>query len=229
LQMDEDEMNNIVCKVKKCDDGSISSQSSVVIDPVDIEKEDVHQTIVSEDQTTDLTQNGAIEKIDEHNGSVDDIPQKMEECNDASTSSQSSVAIDPVEIIESVHVLSQQSISDSCSKNNMLPSTIVDPHQPINDPFSDKIMSLLDDCAHSDQKSIIEKIEECNPVYKVEGIYMITDFECTESITKLRICGSKTAENFTKAMETYSLWKLDGNTKKLLRQSALKGKTTTVG
>jgi len=229
LQMDEDEMNNIVCKVKKCDDGSISSQSSVVIDPVDIEKEDVHQTIVSEDQTTDLTQNGAIEKIDEHNGSVDDIPQKMEECNDASTSSQSSVAIDPVEIIESVHVLSQQSISDSCSKNNMLPSTIVDPHQPINDPFSDKIMSLLDDCAHSDQKSIIEKIEECNPVYKVEGIYMITDFECTESITKLRICGSKTAENFTKAMETYSLWKLDGNTKKLLRQRALKGKTTTVG
>jgi len=51
----------------------------------------------------------------------------------------------------------------------------------------------------------------------VQGVYIITKFEKKRNITKLRICGSKTKEDFKKAMEYYSLWDLSPVAASLLR------------
>jgi len=51
----------------------------------------------------------------------------------------------------------------------------------------------------------------------VQGVYIITNFEKKRNITKLRICGSKTKEDFKKAMEYYCLWDLSAVAASLLR------------
>lgn len=202
--------DDVIQKVNECNDASISGRSSVTIDP-----ETIDPVIVAEVLKANITR--------------DDVLQKMNECNDASISSQSSVAIDPVaidlETIKPVTVLSQQLVSDLCCNEIVPPSTIVHPHQPLDDI---NLNEFLGEHADADRESIIKKMDECNPVYKVEGVYMITNLECTESITKLRICGSKNAENFTKAVETYSLWELDGNAKGLLHQNSSKRNIATI-
>mmetsp|Transcript_27567 Transcript_27567/g.38784 ORF Transcript_27567/g.38784 Transcript_27567/m.38784 type:complete len:142 (-) Transcript_27567:53-478(-) len=51
----------------------------------------------------------------------------------------------------------------------------------------------------------------------VKGVYMITTFQKKRSVTKLRICGSKTKEDFKKAMEYYSLWDMSPMAASLLK------------
>lgn len=62
-----------------------------------------------------------------------------------------------------------------------------------------------------------ESIPIQDKLYSVpDGVYIITRIVLSSSISKLRLCGSNTAEDFQKAMEYYSLWELTFGAKKLL-------------
>ena len=58
----------------------------------------------------------------------------------------------------------------------------------------------------------------------VEGVYIITVFQMSESVILLRLCGSKSVDDFQRAFEHYSLWEVDKSADKLL--SKIKGQTT---
>jgi len=51
----------------------------------------------------------------------------------------------------------------------------------------------------------------------LKGVYVVTNFVMSNSILKLRLCGSKSAKDFIWAMEYYSLWSLTRNATMLLR------------
>jgi hypothetical protein len=54
----------------------------------------------------------------------------------------------------------------------------------------------------------------------LEGVYLITAFELSDAIFKLRVVGSKTARNFKKAMGHYCLWDIDVDSQRLLARRA---------
>jgi len=104
--------------------------------------------------------------------------------------------------------------TDDPRENNSNPCSVVlitDPHESVLDPYSKEMKALLDrsknDLANN-HHAIKKELDALNPVYRLEGVYMITTVECSESIFRLRICGSRTVENFISAIETYSLWGL---------------------
>jgi len=132
------------------------------------------------------------------------------------------------------------------STNNKI--VYVDPHVPVDDPSSSEMTLLLneyppksnntfetttdDDASTTTANTLLtkemrddisKKMEECNPIYKLEGIYIITTVECScsssEGILKLRVCGSKTANDFQRAMKEYSLWELDASAKHVLKHN----------
>ncbi len=51
-----------------------------------------------------------------------------------------------------------------------------------------------------------------------EGVYIITSIVLSNSILKLRLCGSKTARDFRNAIQYYSLWGLSFSAKRLLNK-----------
>lgn len=58
--------------------------------------------------------------------------------------------------------------------------------------------------------------------YELKGVFIITNFEMSTHILSLRLCGSRNAESFTKAIEYYSLWQISKSAKTLLRRSKSK-------
>jgi len=105
--------------------------------------------------------------------------------------------------------------SDPCST-----VLITDPHEPLFDPYSMKMKGLIQKCKKindDDVNSIKEELRVLNPVYRLEGVYMITTIECSESISRLRICGSNSAGNFISAIESYSLWELHRSAERKLK------------
>mmetsp|Transcript_23488 Transcript_23488/g.35539 ORF Transcript_23488/g.35539 Transcript_23488/m.35539 type:complete len:635 (+) Transcript_23488:145-2049(+) len=83
----------------------------------------------------------------------------------------------------------------------------VQPHEVNDEIHSDKLKALKNGNVADDEAK--DKLQNINPVYRLRGVYIITLFECAESVTKLRVCGSKTATDFAAALDTYSLWDLD--------------------
>ena len=67
----------------------------------------------------------------------------------------------------------------------------------------------------------IERPEEKNILlgekYHLEGVYVITSFQMSNDVLRLRVCGSKTAKDFETACDYYTLWPLSKNAKKLLQ------------
>ncbi len=59
--------------------------------------------------------------------------------------------------------------------------------------------------------------------HKLEGgVYIITSFQMSNDIIRLRVCGSPNANDFLNAMEYYSLWELSENAKTILLREARK-------
>jgi len=52
--------------------------------------------------------------------------------------------------------------------------------------------------------------------HELEGVFIITTFQMSDDILRLRVCGSKKARDFKKAFEYYTLWPLSNNAKKVL-------------
>lgn len=68
----------------------------------------------------------------------------------------------------------------------------------------------------------IESKQGMNPnsaFHTLQGVYIITTFQMSvdNSITRLRLCGSKTTSNFLKAFEYYPLWNLSKGAKLMLK------------
>jgi hypothetical protein len=62
----------------------------------------------------------------------------------------------------------------------------------------------------------------------LEGVFVITTFQMSSAILRLRVCGSYSADDFMKAFKYYSLWTLSGQAKARLQkyqkqQNAKKG------
>lgn len=65
-------------------------------------------------------------------------------------------------------------------------------------------------------------IRVSNTTHKLEGVFMITIFQMSNDISKLRVCGSANAEDFLNAVDYYSLWDLTAGARKLLKKEAAK-------
>jgi hypothetical protein len=94
----------------------------------------------------------------------------------------------------------------------------VDPHEQIKDPYSEEMEQLRQKYGNNESTSgaLRGDLDEINPIYVFEGVYMITAFELSDAIFKLRVVGSKTARNFEKAMGHYCLWDIDVDSQRLL-------------
>ena len=54
--------------------------------------------------------------------------------------------------------------------------------------------------------------------YSLHGVYLITNFQISQDILRLRVCGSRTARDFQTAFEYYTLWPITKNAKILLER-----------
>jgi hypothetical protein len=54
--------------------------------------------------------------------------------------------------------------------------------------------------------------------YQLKGVFVITTFQMSSAILRLRLCGSYEAMDFLKAFEYYSLWSISSHAKKLLEK-----------
>ena len=53
----------------------------------------------------------------------------------------------------------------------------------------------------------------------LDGVYVITSFQMSNDVLRLRVCGSTEAVNFEKAFDYYSLWGMNKRAKKLLKKA----------
>ncbi len=58
--------------------------------------------------------------------------------------------------------------------------------------------------------------------HKLTGVFIITSFQMSNDIIRLRICGSPNANAFLNAFEYYSLWELSENARTVLKREARK-------
>ncbi len=74
-----------------------------------------------------------------------------------------------------------------------------------------------DDCYVSDVKHVLE------------GVFIITTFQMSDDIIRLRVCGSPSAKDFMAAFEYYSLWELGTNATNILQAEIAKEKSHKLG
>jgi len=60
--------------------------------------------------------------------------------------------------------------------------------------------------------------------HSLNGVFIITSFQMSDDIIRLRVCGSDTSKNFLRAMEYYSLWGLNSSARKALDNDSKKKK-----
>mmetsp|Transcript_11488 Transcript_11488/g.19092 ORF Transcript_11488/g.19092 Transcript_11488/m.19092 type:complete len:650 (+) Transcript_11488:112-2061(+) len=111
---------------------------------------------------------------------------------------------------------------------------IDDPHQMSTEVFSDRIAHIM--IKYNDEGMLNKSeekrhdrddaLDELNETYSIDGVYMITCFEMSDAVMRLRICGSKTATQFASAMHYYSLWDVDPGAERLLNESSSKSGPT---
>ena len=54
--------------------------------------------------------------------------------------------------------------------------------------------------------------------YSLKGVYLITNFQMSQDILRLRVCGSRNSRDFQTAFDYYTLWPITDNAKKLLKR-----------
>lgn len=79
-----------------------------------------------------------------------------------------------------------------------------------------KLVKLDDEIIEIVNRKFSDSIDVSKPDGSVQGIYVITCFQKARNVTKLRFCGSKTSEDFQRALSYYSLWDLSSGAKKSL-------------
>ena len=67
-------------------------------------------------------------------------------------------------------------------------------------------------------KTVDNEVGVDDVYHELEGAYIITAFQMSSSVLRLRICGSKYSEDFLKAFEYYSLWDINCQARRLLRR-----------
>ena len=75
-----------------------------------------------------------------------------------------------------------------------------------------------------DRKGVCENFVTSDVRHCLEGAYIITQFQMSNDIIKLRLCGSKTANAFMDAFEYYSLWGITSSAQKMLQKEQKKGR-----
>eukprot|EP00549_Striatella_unipunctata_P025602 CAMPEP_0118703656 /NCGR_PEP_ID=MMETSP0800-20121206/18704_1 /TAXON_ID=210618 ORGANISM="Striatella unipunctata, Strain CCMP2910" /NCGR_SAMPLE_ID=MMETSP0800 /ASSEMBLY_ACC=CAM_ASM_000638 /LENGTH=361 /DNA_ID=CAMNT_0006605265 /DNA_START=234 /DNA_END=1319 /DNA_ORIENTATION=- len=97
-------------------------------------------------------------------------------------------------------------------------------HQPTEDKFHLNLVEIMenynkiDDPSKEDKEKMRKNVDRLNQTYSIHGVFMITAFEMSEAVLKLRVCGSKTPQGFADAMDYYSMWDLDTSAARLLRE-----------
>ncbi len=74
-----------------------------------------------------------------------------------------------------------------------------------------KIEKLNGETVEIYQKGLNEDIQISDVKNVLSGVFIITSFQMSDAILRLRVCGSPTARNFLDAFEYYSLWGLNSN------------------
>lgn len=67
-------------------------------------------------------------------------------------------------------------------------------------------------------KTIDDEVGVDDVYHELEGAYIITTFQMSSSVLRLRLCGSYYSEDFLKAFEYYSLWDINCQARRLLRR-----------
>mmetsp|Transcript_31443 Transcript_31443/g.31700 ORF Transcript_31443/g.31700 Transcript_31443/m.31700 type:complete len:586 (-) Transcript_31443:111-1868(-) len=79
-----------------------------------------------------------------------------------------------------------------------------------------KIWKLNGEVLEVKQKDVAVEDLDWDMHQSVEGVYIITVFQMSESVILLRLCGSKSVDDFERAFKHYSLWDFDKSADKLL-------------
>lgn len=96
----------------------------------------------------------------------------------------------------------------------------MDPHCATPEAYAielDELVAKYGPQASSGESQLLKELDALNPVYVLDGVYMITAFEMSEAIFKLRVVGSKSASDFVEAIGYYTLWDIDAPASKVLK------------
>jgi hypothetical protein len=85
-----------------------------------------------------------------------------------------------------------------------------------------KIETMSNKIIEIDRKGACENFVTSDFRHCLEGAYIITQFQMSNDIIKLRVCGSKTAKSFIDAFEYYSLWGIASSALKMLKKEQRK-------
>ena len=77
-------------------------------------------------------------------------------------------------------------------------------------------------------KGVNEEIHVCDNKYVLEGVFIITSFQMSDFIFRLRVCGAPNARDFLNAFDYYSLWGLTSNAARTLERETYLEKTDRV-
>lgn len=65
---------------------------------------------------------------------------------------------------------------------------------------------------------------QTHPLHLGPGVFIVTTFQMSNDITRLRVCGCPDAKSFIRAFKYYSLWPISDAAMRLLRDTAQKAK-----
>ncbi len=87
-----------------------------------------------------------------------------------------------------------------------------------------KIETMKGEIIEVNRKGVGENIVNSDVNHTLEGAYIITSFQMSNDIIRLRVCGSKRAKDFLSAFDYYSLWEIASPAEKLLHEEAKRQK-----
>ena len=85
-----------------------------------------------------------------------------------------------------------------------------------------KIETMTNAIIEINGKGIDENIVNSDVRHRLEGAFIITQFQMSNHIIKLRVCGSKDAQSFMDAFDYYSLWPISSSGMKLLNKEKIR-------
>ena len=102
---------------------------------------------------------------------------------------------------------------------------LVDPQKDTEEPHAQELTDLVEKyrvVTNLNSSEVDKELDKLQPIYCLEGVYMITTCDVTESIFRLRVVGSKTGKMFAKAIDHYRLWDFDESVEALLTAEKVK-------
>ncbi len=91
---------------------------------------------------------------------------------------------------------------------------IVDKRKPNKIVITSRELGVADD----------EGISISDNKHTIKGVFIITSFQMSNDIFRLRVCGSKSARSFMNAIEYYSLWDITPGAEEVLKKEARREK-----